>query len=51
MVKLNHMDKPRVSKLEFKEIRQVLASHDFSQQERDEFEQVFRGDLEETGEQ
>ena len=43
------MFKPRISKLEFQKLRSALVGHNFSKFERDKVEEIFRGDMEEIG--
>ena len=43
------MYKPRISREEFKRFRQSLVVHNFSERERDRIEEIFRGDLDESG--
>ena len=44
-------NKPRITVKDFKELRQVLASHNFTPHQRDRVTQIFLGDMEESGEQ
>ena len=43
-------DKPKITAKELKEVRQVLASRNFTQQQRDRVEEIFLGDMDEEDE-